>query len=169
MAVRADVVLDGLEGERNNTILAMVIARAWRDSGYRTRLIQDPKTVLASEGIEFPADVEVEILENTESARYVNLARDTTEATSVVSALEGSFPLPEGCEIRLVQSTERKRYLVIPTVPDGLEPAMASDAELSRAAGRQLRNGVFVFTIEAVTVGTTVNIFAEAVGAIVLT
>jgi len=168
MIVTADVAIEGLEGERNNTILAMVVARAWRDSDYRDRLVSTPRLVLAEEGIELPADVDVEVLHDTPAVKYVNLARNTTDATSVASVLAGLIPVPEGGEIRLVQSTPAKRFLVIPTIPEGLEAGVSSDAVLTTRAG-EIRNGVYVYTVEAAVVGTTVSILAEAVGVIVLT
>lgn len=114
MTVATDLVLEGLEGERDKTLRAMVVARAWRDDDYRARLVAEPKAVLAAEGLEFPDEVEIEVLENKPGITYVNLTRGTTEATSVASVLERLVPLPAGREVRLVQSTENKRYFVIP-------------------------------------------------------
>lgn len=171
MAVSTDLVLDGLTGERDKTILAMVIARAWRDPEYRSRLLSESKSVLESEGIEFPDDAEIEVVENTSRVTYINIARDTTEATSVVSALERVIPVPPGHEIRLVQSTEQKRYFVIPAIPEGLELAVTTEAELGDAASRVIRNYVYVYAVEAeaAVTTTTVSLEAEAVAVIVLT
>jgi Nitrile hydratase, alpha chain len=168
MTVTADVAIEGLEGERNNTILAMVVARAWRDPAYRDRLVDTPRAVLAEEGLELPADVDVEVLQDTPAVKYINLARNTADAASVAGVLTGLIPVPEGGEIRLVQSTPAKRFLVIPTMPEGLDSNVTSDSVLTTKAG-EIRDGVYVYTIEGAVVGTTVSILAEAVGVIVLT
>lgn len=162
MTVATDLVLEGLEGERDKTILAMVVARAWRDNGYRARLLAEPKAVLASEGLEFPDGVDVEVVENTPSATYVNIARNTTEATSVTSMLERLVPVPADHEVRLVQSTEEKRYFVIPLVPEDLEIAVTTEMELGAAASRVIRNYVYTYAVEAQTAVTTTTVDAEA-------
>jgi hypothetical protein len=131
MTVATDLVLDGLEGERDKTLLAMVVARAWRDGDYRSRLIAEPKAILAAEGLELPADVEIEVLENKPGVTYINLARNTTEATSATSILERLVPVPRDHEIRLVQSTEEKRYFVIPVVPDGMDLDFTTEGDLN--------------------------------------
>jgi hypothetical protein len=169
MTVATDLVLEGLAGERDKIILAMVIAHAWRDASYRARLLAEPKDVLASEGLEFPEGVEVEVVENTSSVTYINIARDTTESSSVVSMLDRLVPIPDGHEIRLVQSTEQKRYFVLPAIPDGLELALATEADLSEAATRVIRNYVYVYAVEAAVAATTVGVAAEVVAVIVLT
>jgi hypothetical protein len=172
MTTATDLVLEGLEGERDKTILAMVIARAWRDADYRGHLLADPKAVLVSEGLAFSADVKIEILENTPTITYVNIARDTSEATSLIPILERLVPVQPGHEVRLVQSTEEKRYFVIPVIPEGLEITLTSEADLSEAAARVIRNFTYVFVdivqVQSAAAATTVVAAAEVVAVIVV-
>jgi hypothetical protein len=167
MTVATELLLDGIQGERDKAILAMVVARAWRDADYRGQLLAEPKPLLIAEGLEFPQDAEIEVVENTPSVTYINLTRGTTEATSAISALERLVPVPVGHEVRLVQSTEQMRYFVIPAVPEGLEIADATDVDLDEAASRVIRNYIYVYT--AVFGVTAVDVAAEVVAVVVIT
>ena len=40
-----------------------VIARSWDDDAYKSKLLSDPRTVLADAGINVPADVDITITE----------------------------------------------------------------------------------------------------------
>ena len=40
-----------------------VIARSWDDDAYKSKLLNDPRTVLADAGINVPADVDITITE----------------------------------------------------------------------------------------------------------
>jgi hypothetical protein len=42
-----------------------VVARAWSDELFKTRLLADPKTVLKENGIEVPADVTFKVVEDS--------------------------------------------------------------------------------------------------------
>lgn len=45
---------------------AKVVAQAWADEGFKTRLLANPEAVLKENGIEFPADIKVTISEAKE-------------------------------------------------------------------------------------------------------
>ncbi|TDC52495.1 NHLP leader peptide family natural product precursor [Actinomadura sp. KC345] len=54
--------------------IARIVSRAWKDSDYRSRLLDDPKGVLAEElGTDIPAHVEVHVLEEHPDVRYLLL------------------------------------------------------------------------------------------------
>lgn len=147
-----------LEGDRARTIFAMAIARATKDDAYRKRLIMNPREVLKEEGLDFPADVNVRVLENTSSVKYVGLSRDfavdAADVTAVGDALRKVFPIPEGHEVRLVQSTDKTRYLVIPYY-EIADPGKLSDAELMAMAGGS-------WSVEATYKATTEAVAAES-------
>lgn len=42
-----------------------IIAKAWRDEGYRRRLIRNPRAVLKEEGVRVPSGVKVKVVQNT--------------------------------------------------------------------------------------------------------
>lgn len=47
-------------------VYAQVIARAWADEGFKSRLLAEPAQVLREQGLAVPEGVEVRIVENTE-------------------------------------------------------------------------------------------------------
>jgi Nitrile hydratase, alpha chain len=152
----------GLAGDRDHTLMAMVTARAWRDPEYRERLIQDPKAVLTDEGFEFPPDMEIRVLEDTPTVKHISLTPDIFDVKQAASLLPSTVAIPEDGEVRFVRSTGDIRYVVLQTPPPGVDPMVTPEIELSR------HNAPVVWAAEAVVVGTTVSIVAEAVGAVVL-
>ena len=47
-----------------------VVARAWADEDFKSRLLADPAGVLREHGIEVPPGVQVEVVEDTEEVRH---------------------------------------------------------------------------------------------------
>jgi hypothetical protein len=152
-----------LTGSRDNAIVALITARTWRDADYKARFLQNPKEVLAEEGIELPGDVEVRVLEDTGTVKHLTLSRDTAEAIDALDVLGQAIPVPEGCEVRLVQSTERTRYIALKVPPTDIDPWLTSEQELVRAANH------VVWAVEAVVAGTTAAVVAEVTAAAVVT
>ncbi|GGL79949.1 hypothetical protein GCM10010129_24490 [Streptomyces fumigatiscleroticus] len=156
-----------LGGDREQAVVAMVVARAWRDDAFRAAFVADPRAVLADEGLEYPETTRVVVLEDTDRAKYVCLPDDAGPG-DLADHLHTSVPVPDGCELRVVQNTPDTRYVVIPVVPDGVEVGRMTESELISSVPSPT-NGIYVYTIEAATVGSSVNILAEAVAVIVLT
>ena len=52
---------------------AKIIAKAWEDENYKTRLLADPATVLSEEGLTVPPGVEVKIVEETKKLAWLVL------------------------------------------------------------------------------------------------
>jgi hypothetical protein len=50
-----------------------VVAQAWTDDDFKVRLLADPKAVLTENGISLPDDLELRVVENTDSLFYVAL------------------------------------------------------------------------------------------------
>ncbi|MFF2516898.1 nitrile hydratase subunit alpha [Streptomyces sp. NPDC058086] len=139
--------------ERAGAIVAMAVARAWKDSEYRRDLVARPKAVLAEEGFECPDGVDLEIVQDTPTAKYVSLPPDAADSTTSVSLVEQALPLETGRELRLVQSSETKWYIVLPQAPAGLQLEGTPELVLNRAAA--VENG-WVWTV------TNVAAVAEA-------
>jgi hypothetical protein len=122
-----------IEGDKARTIFAMMIARMWRDPGYLNQFLGNPKATLATEGIQLPPDVDVKVVRDEPGVKYlsltpeINLSQDADKFISIMSKL---LPIPEGTELRLVQSTAKTKYVVLPTPPPGVDPAKTSDTEL---------------------------------------
>lgn len=59
-----------------------VLRRAQADAAFREALLADPRQALnAAYGVEVPADVEIQVLEETESKIYIVLPAPTDELT----------------------------------------------------------------------------------------
>jgi hypothetical protein len=119
-----------LESERSSVITGMVVARAWRDPGYRNRLLSSPREVLVADGLEIPDGMAIRVFEDTPAIRHIHLTSLTTEATELVPVLREILPLPEGSEVRLIQNTEQALCLVIPLAPP--EPQTLTDVDVLR-------------------------------------
>ena len=119
-----------LESERSSVITGMVVARAWRDPGYRNRLLSSPREVLVAEGLEIPDGMAIRVFADTPAIRHIHLTSLTTEATELVPVLREMLPLPEGSELRLIQNTEQALCLVIPLAPP--EPQTLTDVDVLR-------------------------------------
>ncbi len=119
-----------LESERSSVITGMVVARAWRDPGYRNRLLSSPREVLVADGLEIPDGMAIRVFADTPVIRHIHLTSLTTEATELVPVLREMLPLPEGSEVRLIQNTEQALCLVIPLAPP--EPQTLTDVDVLR-------------------------------------
>ena len=119
-----------LESDRSSVITGMVIARAWRDPGYRSRLLSSPRDVLIEEGLEIPDGMAIRAFADTPAVRHIHLTSLTTEAEELVPVFREMLPLPEGSEIRLIQNTGQALCLVVPLAPP--EPESLTDTEVLR-------------------------------------
>jgi hypothetical protein len=81
------MVLKGKEGamtqaaSRNRTELeARLIARAWQDEAFKQQLLADPHAAIATEtGRAVPEGIEIRVVEETATVRYLVLPRNTTQ------------------------------------------------------------------------------------------
>ena len=119
-----------LESERSSVITGMVVARAWRDPGYRNRLLSSPREVLVAEGLEIPDSMAIRVFADTPAIRHIHLTSLTTEPEELIGVLREILPLPEGSEVRLIQNTEQALCLVIPLAPP--EPQTLTDVDVLR-------------------------------------
>ena len=118
---------------------ARVVARAWVDTEFRTRLLADPVTTL---GEYHPQTVPIGVLEDTPSVHHVIVctlcscypagllgnppawyksfeyrSRVVREPRAVLA--EFGMQLASGVELRVHDSTAEQRYLVLPLRPQG--------------------------------------------------
>jgi hypothetical protein len=119
-----------LESERSSVITGMVIARAWRDPGYRNRLLSSPREVLVADGLEIPDGMAIRVFADTPAIRHIHLTSLTTEPEELVPVFREMLPLREGSEVRLIQNTEQALCLVIPLAPP--EPQTLTDVDVLR-------------------------------------
>jgi hypothetical protein len=75
--------------EENAKVGGRIIAKAWADEAFKARLLADPAAVLKAEGVEVPAGVTLNVVENTAAAytlvlpaRPTDLSDEDLDATS---------------------------------------------------------------------------------------
>jgi hypothetical protein len=122
-----------IEGDRARTIFAMMVARMWRDPAFLDQFLSNPKATLAQEGIELPAEVNVRVVRDAPGVKYlsltpeINLSQDADKFLAIMSKL---LPIPYGTELRLVQSTETTKYVVLPSAPPGIDLKSTPESEI---------------------------------------
>ena len=62
---------------------AKVIAQAWADDGFKKRFLDDPRTVLMENGIEFPENIKLGIAEGKEDEVTLILPPKPTDLGTV--------------------------------------------------------------------------------------
>jgi nitrile hydratase len=149
---------------RSPTDGARIVARAWKDSAYKTRLLADTHGALAELGYRLPDTTpRLAAVENTATVHhlvvctlcscyprmllgrppdwYKSLAyrsRAVAEPRAVLR--EFGLEVSEDVEVRVLDSTADLRYLVLPRRPDGT--AGMSEAALAALVTRDSMIGV---------------------------
>src|SRR5262247_2605449 len=142
-----DRVIRRYETSTGPMIGARAVARAWRDPGYRRRLLEDSTAALADLGVNYDRLV---VVENTPAVHNVVVctlcscypwdvmglpptwykmpayrSRAVSEPRKVLA--EFGLQIPAEREIRVWDSSAELRYMVLPMSPDGAE-RLAEDA-----------------------------------------
>lgn len=129
---------------RTPALGAEVVARAWTDPAFRSRLLADGRAACEEIGISFYDDTQLIVLENTETVHNLIVctlcscypravlglppdwyklkpfrARAVVEPRAVLA--EFGTVIADDVEIRVSDSTAIVRYLVLPRRPDGTE------------------------------------------------
>lgn len=149
--------MDAMSGDKWRTIWSMTVAQIWRSNEYKQKFLADPKGALKDVGVVLPADVAVKVLEDTETTTHVAVTRDLDVRTAqdrFIHFFDNLFPIPEGHDIRLVQSTDKTRYLVVPRQPASMKAGELTEAELMSVAGGGSES-VSTQTTEAAVAETT--------------
>ena len=143
---------------------AKVVAHAWSDPEYKSRLLSDPDGALAELGYRMPENSpKLDVVENTESVHYLvvctlcscyprNLlgrppdwykslayrSRAVVDPRGVMR--EFGLDVPNTTEVRVLDSTADLRYLVLPRRPEGTEGM--SEEQLAELVTRDSMIGV---------------------------
>jgi nitrile hydratase len=142
---------------------ARLVARAWVDSEFKQRLLDDPKGACAELGIDATSLTEFVVLENTPTVHnlvvctlcscyprpilgrppdwyksFAYRSRAVVEPRAVMR--EFGTDLPDDVEVRVVDSSADMRYLVLPLRPAGTE--QLTEAELTALVTRDSLIGV---------------------------
>ncbi|MDD3363708.1 MAG: NHLP leader peptide family RiPP precursor [Syntrophomonas sp.] len=68
-----------MDREAMNKKISKVIAKAWADADFKARLLANPAETLQAEGIEVPAGVKVNAVENTNEQFFLVLPKAPDE------------------------------------------------------------------------------------------
>lgn len=142
---------------------AKVVARAWVDPAYKTRLLEHGTAAIAELGFTGRQGAEMVVLENTPAIHHVVVctlcscypwpvlglppawyksyayrSRVVREPRAVLR--EFGLDLPENVEVRVWDSNSEVRYMVLPERPAGTE--RLSEAELAALITRDAMIGV---------------------------
>ena len=142
---------------------AKLVARAWVDPAFKTRLVGDPKAACAEIEIDATSINEFVVLENSEKVRHMVVCtlcscyprpilgrppdwyksfnyrqRAVNDPRGVMR--EFGLELPDDVEVRVHDSTADIRYLVLPVRPKGTE--RLSETELAKLVTRDSMIGV---------------------------
>ena len=129
---------------------ARVVARAWTDPAFKSRLLADSRSAVGELGLSLTRDAELAVVENTESVHHLVVCtlcscyptallgpppdwyksapyrrRAVVEPRAVMR--EFGLDLDEGVQVRVIDSTADLRYLVLPRRPAGTEDLSEED------------------------------------------
>ena len=152
-----DRVVERYENDLGPMIGARVVARAWSDADYKTRLLQNAPAALAELGIEAVEEAQLVVVENTTQVHNVVVCtlcscypwsvlglppswyKDPAYRSRVVREprvvlAEFGLALGADAEVRVWDSSAEVRYMVLPQPPAGAEGL--SEPELMELASR---------------------------------
>ena len=161
--VALDVLVDAFENKDGPRNGAKVVARAWVDSDYKQRLLDDGTAAIAEFGYSGGQGEKLTVVENTSSVHNVIVctlcscypwpvlglpptwyksaayrSRTVIDPRGVLT--EMGLDLLSGVEVRVWDSNAASRYFVLPERPEGTE-AMG-EAELAELVTRDSMIGV---------------------------
>ena len=169
------VMVDSVEA-RSPSDGAVVVAHAWVDPAFKTRLLSDAEGALLELGYELPDTTpKLEVVENTETVHHMVVctlcscyprallgrppdwyksfsyrSRAVSDPRGVME--EFGLVLDAGTEVRVLDSTADLRYLVLAKRPAGTDGM--SEADLAKLVSRDCMIGVTqARTVEAVAAG----------------
>jgi nitrile hydratase len=154
---------------RTPALGAAVVARAWADPNFKSRLLKDGREACEELGISFYDDTQLIVLENTADVHNLIVctlcscyprpvlglppdwyklkpyrARAVIEPRKVLA--EFGTIIPDEVEIRVSDSTAVVRYLVLPRRPEGTEGW--SEEQLAALVTRDAMIGVIPVTLD---------------------
>ena len=162
-----DRVVRRYEASTGPMIGARAVARAWRDSAYRARLLQQPTAALADLGVRYDRLV---VVENTPAVHNLVVctlcscypwdvmglpptwykapayrSRAVSEPRAVLA--EFGLVVPQEREVHVWDSSAELRYMVMPMPPPGAQGL--SEDELASRITREALIGVAEVTLSA--------------------
>jgi Nitrile hydratase, alpha chain len=86
----AQAALEGIDPEAADPIIGKVIKRAWADSGFKAKLIAEPKAAIQeATGVALPDTLQVNVYENTATLEHLVLPINPNDSELSDADLEG--------------------------------------------------------------------------------
>ena len=89
--------------------LAQLFAKCWKDEALKARFMADPKAVLKEHGLDAPDNMDVKVVENTDTTVHITLpappAGDNDLSDDELSNAAGGFQ--EGCPVQTCSWSRR--------------------------------------------------------------
>ncbi len=63
--------------------LAKIFAACWKDEALKARFMADPKAVLAEHGIDVPANIDVNVVENSDNTVHITMPAAPADASQL--------------------------------------------------------------------------------------
>jgi len=164
-----------------------IVSKCWAEEDFKKRFMENPVEVLKEFSIEPEDGVEYQVIDAEVMVQYIVLPHeDSLEGVQQFSKLllqkseTSNTIIPEGAQVRLVQDTATKRYLVIPFNPQLLTEVefgkqlvadsvtTYQDVAAQTTAVAQAEVAVEVVAVEATTIATSLHVGAEAVAVAVI-
>jgi hypothetical protein len=80
--------------------LASLFAACWKDEALKARFMTDPKAVLAEYGMDVPANIDVNVVENSDNTVHITMPQAPVGAAELsdeeLAGAAGGAPLPCG-------------------------------------------------------------------------
>ncbi len=108
--------------------LGKVIATAWVDPEFKSRLLANPRAVLAEAGLMPPPQLELKVMENTAQKIYITLPAPWADTSDpdfmrhlqqnprrVLS--EAGVKVPDNAEIVFLENTNNRMNIILPSAP----------------------------------------------------
>lgn len=159
----------------------MIISRCWSEEDFKQRFKDEPAVVLKEFNIEPEEGVEYQVIEAEPLVQYIVLPHENAlEGVQQFSKLmlqkteSSEVIIPDGAQVRVIQDTEKKRYLVIPFNPqlitetDFMGGRLQDSITINQDVVLQVEAAIEVVLAEATTVATTLHAGIEAVAIAVI-
>ncbi len=143
-----------LQGDRNRTVAAIAVAKAWKDPKFKRRLMRDPCSVLREEGADIPIGASLEVFDGTG-------ARGKEFETSAQLVIP---PLPIGVDPESLAVAELLK--IITKAADAEQTTEAVESETvatTETVSAETTEAVAAETTETAAAETTVVAVSEAV------
>jgi len=109
--------------------LGKIIATAWMDPEFKSRLLTNPRATLAEGGLMPPPHLELHVVENTTKKNHITLPAPWADTSNpdfmqrlqsdprpVLS--EAGIFIPDNVEIVLIENTNNRMHIIIPISPN---------------------------------------------------